>query len=161
MVAWGHGLAQAGRISREPVISMDIMATALAAAGASMPSGYELDGRNLLPLLHGQQKQPVHEHLFWAGQLAQKWVSNDPAHNDEMTAPPAWATRKGRWMLRYWSHIQKHELYDLETDRGERHDVAAQHPDTVSTMKAEYAQWYRRTRKPMDWDEKYWKVLAA
>jgi hypothetical protein len=63
-------------------------------------------------------------------------------------------------MLRYWSHIDRHELYDLETDRGERKDAAARHPDTVRALRAEYARWYKNTKPPMDWDEKYWKVLA-
>jgi uncharacterized sulfatase len=158
MAVWGAGLS--GEISREPVISMDVMATALAAAGASMPSGYRIDGRSLLPVLRGEQKKPLHENLFWAGQLAQKWVTNEGGQGDELTAPPAWAARKGRWMLRYWSHIQRHELYDLETDRGERHDVAAAHPQTVRELKFDYAQWFKGTIKPMAWGEESWKVLA-
>jgi uncharacterized sulfatase len=156
MVVRGPGLS-AGKINREPVISMDVMATALDAAGVPLPGDYAVDGRSLLPLLRGQQKGPVHESLFWAGQLAYKWVNNA---NDEMTAPPAWATRKGRWMLRYWSHLKRHELYDLEQDRGERHDVAAQHEGIVSAMKEDYAQWYRGTRRPMAWGEENWKMLA-
>jgi len=153
-------MAQAGKVSHEPVISMDIMATALAAAGLEPPAGYELDGRNLLPLLSGQAKQPVHENLFWAGQLAQKWVTNQGGMGDEMTAPPAWAVRQGRWMLRYWSHVDRHELYDLEIDRGERNEIAARHTDTVQALKSAYARWYRGTKPPMDWDQQYWKVLA-
>jgi arylsulfatase A-like enzyme len=70
MVVWGQEFSAAGKISREPVISMDVMATALAAAGVSMPAGYTLDGRSLLPVLRGQQKQPLHQNLFWVGQLA-------------------------------------------------------------------------------------------
>jgi uncharacterized sulfatase len=158
MAVWGAG--GAGKISREPVISMDVMATALAAAGANMPAGYELDGRSLLPVLRGEQKKPLHDGLFWAGQLAQKWVKNDRGAGDELTAPPAWAARKGRWLLRYWSHLQRHELYDLETDRGQRHDVAAQNPKIAVDVKAAYAQWFRGTKKPMAWSEEAWKVLA-
>lgn len=156
MVAWGPGLG-AGKICREPVISMDLMTTALDAAGVSLPAGYAVDGRSLLPLLRGQQKGPVHDSLFWAGQLAYKWVNNV---NDEMTAPPAWAVRQGRWMLRYWSNLGRHELYDLEHDRGERHDVAAQNPQIVRPLKAEYARWYKETRTPMGWGEENWKALA-
>jgi uncharacterized sulfatase len=156
MVAWGAGVA-AGKISHEPVISLDAMPTALEAAGVDLPSGYTVDGRSLLPLLHGRQKGPVHESLFWAGQLAYKWVNNS---NDELTAPPAWAVRKGRWMLRYWSNLGRHELYDLELDRGERHDVLAQHAEIVRPMKSDYAQWYRGTRTPMGWGEENWKALA-
>jgi uncharacterized sulfatase len=158
MAIWGAG--KRGQISREPVISMDVMATALAAAGASMPAGYQLDGRSLLPVLRGEQKKPLHESLFWAGQLAQKWVKNEGGQGDELTAPPAWAARRGRWMLRYWSHIQRHELYDLDADRGERHDVAAQNPRIVREVKADYAQWFKQTRKPMAWTEEAWKTLA-
>ena len=157
MVMWGPGVA-AGKISPEPVISMDMMITALDAAQVSLPAGHTVDGRSLLPLLRGQQKGPVHESLFWAGQLANKWVNN--ADDDELTAPPAWAIRRGRWMLRYWSNLGRHELYDLEHDRGERHDVAAQHAEIVRPMKADYAQWYRGTRTPMGWGEENWKALA-
>jgi arylsulfatase A-like enzyme len=158
MVVWGQKFSAAGKISREPVISMDVMATALAAAGVSMPAGYTLDGRSLLPVLRGQQKQPLHQNLFWAGQLAQNWVH--PGAGDEMTAPPAWAVRKGRWMLRYWSHLERHELYDLENDRGERVDVLSKHPQIVRELKADYAQWFKGTKKPMAWEEQYWKLLA-
>ena len=77
-----------------------------------------------------------------------------------MTAPPAWAVRKGSWMLRYWSNLGRHELYDLENDRGERHDVAAEHPEIVRPMKADYARWYGGTRTPMGWGEANWKALA-
>jgi uncharacterized sulfatase len=158
MVVWGAGLAPAGKISREPVISMDIMATALAAAGVNLPAGYAVDGRSLLPVLRGEQKQPLHKNLFWAGQLAQKWVQTGT--EDEMTAPPAWAVRKGRWMLRYWSHFERHELYDLDNDRGERVDVSARRPDLVRELKADYAQWFKGTKKPMAWGEQNWKRLA-
>jgi uncharacterized sulfatase len=158
MVVWGAGPAAAGKISREPVISMDIMATALAAAGVSLPAGYELDGRSLLPLLRGRQNKPLHQNLFWAGQLAQKWVDSKTA--DDLTAPPAWAVRKGRWMLRYWSHLHRHELYDLEKDRGERTDVAAKHPREVRDLKSDYAGWFKGVQRPMAWPEQQWKVLA-
>jgi len=99
----------------------------------------------------------LHQNLFGAGQLAQKWVNNA---DDEITAPPAWVVRKGRWMLRYWSHTQRHELYDLENDRSERREVAAQHPDVVRELKADYAQWFKGVKKPMAWEEEYWKMLA-
>jgi uncharacterized sulfatase len=159
MVAWGPGVGVgAGKISHEPVISLDLMMTALGAAGVEAPAGYSFDGRSLLPLLRGQQNQPVHRNLFWAGQLAQKWVHAEV--KDDLTAPPAWAVRKGRWMLRYWSNLDRHELYDLETDRGERHDTIARHAEIARELKADYAEWYRGTRKPMAWGEENWRVLA-
>jgi arylsulfatase/arylsulfatase A len=35
------------------------------------------------------------------------------------------------------------ELYDLEADSSEEHDVAAEHPDVVAHMKQEYEAWFR------------------
>ena len=35
------------------------------------------------------------------------------------------------------------QLYDLQTDPGEQHDVAAQHPDIVERLKAKHAAMLR------------------
>jgi len=156
MVVWGPGIVPRETVFRNPVISMDIMPTALSAAGVALPAGYAVDGRNLLPALNGKQAQPLHDRLYWAGQLAQQWNLGE---RDEMSAPPAWAIRKGHWMLRYWSSLQRFELYDLETDKGERHEISGQHPDIVRELKADYGQWFKGTRKPMALDEQYWHLL--
>ena len=37
------------------------------------------------------------------------------------------------------------ELYDLAADRVERHDVAAEHPDIVKRLAAEWDAWATRT----------------
>lgn len=139
MLAWGPGV---------------ISSTALETAGIAVPAG--IDGRSLLPLLTGRSKTPVHSALFWAGQLSSRWVEEQK----QRVEPPAWAVRKGRWMLRYWSHLNRHELYDLSTDRGERHDVAAGNAQVVRELKSEYAQWFRDVRKPLAWDEGDWKKLT-
>ena len=203
MIAWGARFVPAGKVIREPVSSMDLLPTALEAAGAPLPSPAAIDGRSLLPLLAGKQQGPLHESLCWAGELAWVWSGRIQVH-DEMTAPPAWAVRKGRWMLHYWadptyvgdpgtmvagnakakgkkangkgkakagkkarptphdwSNAQGTlELYDMETDRGERKNVAAEHPDVVRDLKAAYAAWYQGLRKPVLWPEGNFKALA-
>lgn len=156
MLMWGPGVPS-GKISHEPVISMDIMPTALAAAGAGLPSGHTVDGRNIMPLIKGEAKPPLHPTLFWAGQLSSRWAGSK---NEPRFEPPAWATRKGRWMLRYWSHLNRHELYDLDSDRGERHDVIAQHADVAADLKAAYAGWFKGVAKPLGWAESDWRKLA-
>jgi uncharacterized sulfatase len=147
MLAWGAGRVAAGQVCREPVISMDILPTALAAAGVEAPGGNAIDGTSLLPLLRGERQRP-HAALFWAGQLSQRWAGGK-GDRDE---PAAWAVRKGRWMLRYWSHLKRYELYDLDADRGERRDISAAHPETVRELKAEYAAWFKGIVKPLGWD---------
>ena len=159
MAMWGPGIP-AGKICREPVISLDVLPTALAATGVGLPAGYRVDGRSVLPLLQGTQNGPLHDGLFWAGELAQKWTGGANAPDDELTAPPAWAARQGRWLLRYWSHLGRLELYDMETDKGERHDVAGEHPDVVRRLRTAYAAWYGQTAKPVAWPEASWKKVA-
>jgi hypothetical protein len=119
-----------------------------------------VDEVDIIGFLNGRHKRPVHRNLFWAGQLAYKWERGERGKSDELTAPPAWATRKGRWLLRYWSHLDRYEFYDMEIDKGERQDVASRHSDIVHELEADYARWFQLTNKPMAWDEKYWHMLA-
>lgn len=36
------------------------------------------------------------------------------------------------------------ELYDIEKDPGQKINIAAQHPDVVASLKAEYESWWKR-----------------
>ena len=53
----------AGTVYDKPVISLDVAATAVAAAG--LPKDPVLDGVNLAPFLKGEQTSSPHERLFW------------------------------------------------------------------------------------------------
>ena len=48
----------------QPISTLDIVATAAAAAGVSLPSDRPYDGLNLLPFLTGEQTKPART-LFW------------------------------------------------------------------------------------------------
>lgn len=48
----------------QPVIQMDLHATALAAAGIHDQQAFKLDGVNLVPYLKDQKKGPPHEALY-------------------------------------------------------------------------------------------------
>ncbi len=159
MMMWGAGIPR-GKIVRDPVISMDLMATALGASKTPVPQGSRMDGRNLLPYLNGEQRGPVRESLCWAGQLARKWMNNERGASDEMTAPPAWAIRRGRWMLRFWSSPDRYELYDLDRDKGERENVADANAKLVRDLKIEYSGWIHQMQKPIAWPEEYWRKVV-
>jgi uncharacterized sulfatase len=65
VAAW-PGTIPGGQVFEHPVISLDIAATSVAAAGLPLPK--ELDGADLLPHLTGKIAGPPHETLFW------RWV---------------------------------------------------------------------------------------
>lgn len=53
----------AGKVYDQPVSSLDVAATAVAAAG--LPKAPELDGTDLAPFVNGQDSAAPHERLFW------------------------------------------------------------------------------------------------
>lgn len=118
LISWPARL-KAGTISREPVIFADIMPTIAAAVGAAMPPGRE--GRNLLPVLTGPAKGPVHDALYWDGA-------------EEKTA-----IRAGRWKL--VNNRGKVELFDIEQDVSEKSNLAAQQPEIVARLQQQFAAW--------------------
>jgi len=147
VMAWPaqmHG----GETFSEPVSSLDLVPTLLAAAGVDdTPS--DLDGVDLLPYLSGDESGPPHEALFWR-------------------AGPNRAVREGRWKL--WQVNRTTEealasidraggllpdweapegspidqltlLYDLSSDVGEQSNVAVDHPDVVERLIERLDAW--------------------
>lgn len=99
----------------------DMFPTFAALAGVGSPS---LDGISMVPILTGKGRQATHPWLYWE------------FHEDGGRQ----AVRQGRWKA-VRQHVdlgadQPVELYDLETDPSEQHDVSAEHPDLVRTLAA-------------------------
>jgi arylsulfatase A-like enzyme len=118
VVKW-TGRVPAGTRYAHPVISLDIPATALAAAGIALDPS--LDGVDLLPHLTGKSPEPPHETLYW------RFVDQR-------------AIRHGRWKLTT-PRGEPEGLYDLSSDISESHDVSAEHPEIVASLKSLYGKW--------------------
>jgi arylsulfatase A-like enzyme len=83
---------------------------------AGIKSPPDIDGISYLPSLLGG-KQNKHTYLFWrAGQK--------------------FAVRQGKWKAVRINNNSAIELYDLSTDVGEQHNVAAEHPELVIRFEA-------------------------
>jgi arylsulfatase A-like enzyme len=118
LISW-PGRLKANTVSHEPAIFADIMSTVAAAVGAKMPAGRE--GRNLLPVLTGTAKGPVHDSLYWDG------------------AEQKTAIRSGRWKL--VNNGGKVELFDLEQDVSEKNDLAGRRPEVVAQLRGKFGAW--------------------
>ena len=160
MMAWWPGKIEGGQVSKALVTSMDLLPSALAAGGVELPD--DLDGASLFPLLGGKQDS-LRDQVFWAGQLAQNWglQKGGGKLDDKGSAPPAWAVRSGPWMLRYWSHADSVELYDMRSDLPEQANMASQHPNVVKKLTADYRQWFSTLEEPQAWDRVLWQQLKA
>lgn len=129
LVRWPERIP-AGTVSDEPVISIDVFSTVLAAAGIEPPDELQLDSRDMLPALAGRLDRPLHEALYW------NWIDKD--------SDTGWAIRKGRWKL--LADRGGIELYDLEADIGETRNLASSQSMIVQTLLAEYKQWQSQLR---------------
>ena len=129
LVRW-PGRIPAGTVSDEPVISIDVFSTVLAAAGIEPPAGLQLDSRDILPALTGQLDRPLHEALYWS------WIDKD--------SDTGWAIRKGRWKL--LADKGGIGLYDLEADLSETRDLAPNQPMIVQALLADYKSWQNQLR---------------
>lgn len=121
----------AGRVSQQVAITMDLTASVLNAAGATRPADAPGDGMDLIPVARGA-KPVVERELFW------RVVR--PGHNQR-------AVRSGPWKLLIdgsGGAADVHPLlFDLRTDQGERHDVAAQYQDRVRELRMKLDAWER------------------
>ena len=136
IVRW-PGNIRPGRVSDEPVATIDFFPTALALAGEkdiSAGSKQPLDGKNILPFLVGREtKSPEHLYLFFDGPYLQTARAG------------RWKIHVARWNIpRYTaaSAQQKNmrlatpELFDMSADLGESYDVAIQHAEVVRDLQA-------------------------
>jgi arylsulfatase len=128
---WPRGIAAArrGELEWAPGHVIDILATCLDLAGAEYPAERDdeklkpPEGVSLAPTFRGEpleRSQP----LFWE-------------HEGNR------AVRDGEWKL-VAKEGKPWELYDLDRDRTEQHDLAAQHPERVKDLAAKWDAYAAR-----------------
>jgi arylsulfatase A-like enzyme len=130
----------------QPVIQLDLHATALAVAGIDAKPEWKLDGINLLPFLTGEKTAAPHDALYWrfgrqmairAGDF--KLVRYD-INADTLTGRP----KQG---------VTAPMLYDLRKDIGETHDLASAMPEKVKELQERWDVWNASNIRPLWGDD--------
>lgn len=122
---WPDRIA-AGSTSELPWAFHDFLPTAVELAGEQPPAG--IDGISVVPTLLGQGTQPKHDYLYWE---LPRYDSATEEFRDEV---PTQALRMGKWKAVRPEADGKLELYDLEADISESHDVAAENPEVMARV---------------------------
>lgn len=119
-----NGHLPAGKTYENPIIQLDILPTALAAAGADAKPEWKLDGVDLLPYLTGKNAAAPHETLYWR-------------YGDQ------WAVRHGDWKLVGGTGGDKvnGELYNLADDNAESKNLAVDNTDKVKELRGLWDKW--------------------
>lgn len=127
---WPRGIHASNAITPQLGHEMDIMATCLDISGVPYPAHSKagaapppLEGRSLLPVFHGGRIAD-RGMLFWE-------------HEGNC------AVRDGRWKLvSAWPDTW--ELYNMDADRTELHNLAETYPDLVNRLAKAYRTWSAR-----------------
>ncbi|MFT7631933.1 MAG: arylsulfatase A-like enzyme [Mariniblastus sp.] len=114
---------------------LDLYKTFCDLAGVEIPADIQaIDGRTLLPLLQNPKSDWADRHLFVH---VGRWEKGaDP----NLSKHKKCAIRTTRWRF-----VNNQELYDISADPYETQDVAADHPDVIKALRAEYDQWWTDT----------------
>lgn len=124
LVRW-TGRMPAGKVSGQVGITMDLTASILAATGTAVPADARLEGMNLFPILEGRTRE-VERTLFWR--------ASNPTRVQK-------AVRHGDWKLVLDGNHTF--IFDLNTDLGERQDLASRRQDIARKLRLLIADWER------------------
>ena len=131
------GTIPAGAVCREPAMTIDLLPTLATLAGAQIPPGHVLDGRDIGPLVRAETgARSPHEALYfyWDRQLqavrSGKWKLHFPHPYRTMSEKKGADGMPGD----YRQARTDLALYDLEADPGETANLAGRHPDVVERL---------------------------
>jgi len=113
------GVVPANRVCHSFLTALEIMPTALRAAGVETPAHTILDGHDMLPALTGTMS-PVRDAMFWQRRELK-------------------AARVGDW--KWVSAAGEGGLYDLKTDPGEKQDLSSARPKKAAELAAAFETW--------------------
>jgi len=161
LIRW-PGRVPAGKVVADQAVMMDLFATSIEAAKIKTPPGKLIDGRDLLPRINGKGSAP-HGVIFghhgspiaWVrdqrwklnilpprdtrlGKIGERWI--DPRGPDGVTilAPYEQYQPSDYPGVRTGDAPIAMSLYDLQNDPAEQRNVADQHPEVVTRLKAKY-----------------------
>jgi arylsulfatase len=112
---------------------IDILPTLAEVAGAKLTGDIkkQVEGRSLLPLLHNPK-------AAWPNRTLVTHIGRWPQGQVASAKYSGCSIRDERYTL-----VNNLELYDLKRDPGEKHNIAVDHPDVVSKLRAAYDDWWQ------------------
>jgi arylsulfatase A-like enzyme len=146
------GRISAGTHSDLPVCQLDIYPTLLEASGLETPSGYQLDGKSILPTLEGDpQKELNMRPLFWHFPIyLQAGLGQGIECRDTLfRTRPGSVIRVGNWKMHHYFEDDGIELYKLNKDIGERKDLAKKRKRKAEELLGILNRWREETGAPV------------
>ncbi len=129
-LSWPGHIAPDTKIE-EPVAHIDLLPTLAAAAGASLPEGVDIDGRDLLPVASGQGTlERPGDALYWSSGYYR-------------------VVHSGGWKLQVNGRQNKVWLFNLQDDPTEQTDLSEVRPEKVAELQALIEAHWADARPPL------------
>jgi arylsulfatase A-like enzyme len=136
VMQWPASLPK-GRTYVSPISTLDILPTAVRAAGGRLPNDRRIDGVDLIPYLTGEREGAPHDVLFWKT----NWSA---------------AVRRGHWKL-VRTPAGEHWLFNLRDDIGETTDLYERRPEVAEALRRELGRWEATLPPPIWTSEPRWR----
>lgn len=152
IVRW-PGAVQAGSVCDEPVCSVDVMPTVCEIVGVREPTGREVDGESIVPLLK-QEGLLNRESLFW----------HFPHYRYSEEVPYS-VIRSGNYkLIKHYEEslgYKQYVLFNLNNDPSEQTDLSDTHPEKVKELNEKLSAWLRHTSAKMPIKNPDWTGTPA
>ncbi len=126
------GVSKPGSTCDLPVTSCDLYPTILELAGIEAMPRQHADGLSLASLLEGKRELERNA-IYW-----------HYPHYHRSTWTPGAAIRAGNWKLIEFYEEEKHELYNLRSDIGEKEDLTKKHPAKAKELLDLLHHWQKQ-----------------
>lgn len=140
-ILWGGGVPR-GKTIDALATHIDIAPTLLDLAGLPQKPGSQ--GESLAPLIRGTKKK-AHDYLF----------------GEEDILVPLRSVRNERYKLILNERTGAKQVFDDAEDRGEHHDIAAQHPQIAAQLSAVLDRWRQANEPSPGAREAKWRKIVA
>jgi len=137
IVKW-PGVAPAGAVCDEPVISVDFYPTILEMASVKGKHDEAVDGTSLVPLLRNPKESLSRDSIYW-----------HYPHYHPGGAIPYGAVRQRDWKLIEFYEDMHVELYRIGADIGEKKDLSEEMPEKRDELRKALHEWRKRVGAQM------------
>ncbi len=140
LIVWGPGMLAkdaVGRTNDDAILcALDLNRSLYGLTGTPLPEDVRLDGEDLRATLLGATRTGRRTPIFWRRPPDRPGFGHGLDEDN-----PDLAVRDGKWKFLVNYDGSDPQLYHLNKDAGERHNLAANFPEVTKRLRAKVEQW--------------------